>query len=269
MSSEKIIRSLKILGINSYDQLQEKEIFFWWEKKYIEIQESQKNKNVKSELIIELIEAKEYLEGIDKEKRKKTVGKLLLNDKLFKTSNFNEQIDKKVFESALKKYKSKFNQQSREIRRKRIQENNVLTLKLFSGASLLGVLSLFIIYFHGINSDSCNKETDFISRQKRIQNLKPRKLSFENGEYTGTCLNGKRHGEGKMIWSDGDKYVGGFLNGQKHGRGTYNHSNGDKYVGEYLNGKRHGRGTYYFFTGNGWVGQWSVIKNKKGILVGR
>ena len=73
MSSEQIIKRLKILGINSYSQLKENQIIYWWEKKYIEIQESDKNTTVKSELIIELIEAKEYLEGIDKEIIKQTI----------------------------------------------------------------------------------------------------------------------------------------------------------------------------------------------------
>ena len=301
---EKVIKSLKLLGINSYSQLIENEIIYWWEKKYIEIQESSQTTKVKSELIIELIEAKEYLEGIDKETLQKTFDKLLQSKKRLNESTLKNPI----------KFKEKEKIKNRIIWIK----NACKGLLVLVGLLLLIPIHLKNLKNKKIACDSRHWENgntyvgnclkgnrhgqgvmswsngdwykgEFINDKEHGDGY----YEYSNGEsYSGEFLNGQKHGRGTYrfpnvgvyrgeflkdqmngvgtyLWSNGDKYVGGFLNGQKHGRGTYNHSNGDKYVGEYLNGKRHGQGTYYFSRGNGWVGQWSAIKNKKGVLVGQ
>ena len=58
-----IIKNLKILGINKQIQLKENDIFFWWQKKYREIQKL--NLRNKDEKLIELNNAREYLESIE------------------------------------------------------------------------------------------------------------------------------------------------------------------------------------------------------------
>ena len=61
---------------------------------------------------------------------------------------------------------------------------------------------------------------------------------------------GKQTGFGKYIWSERSAkfnncvYVGNFLNGKFHGQGTYLFSNGDKFQGNFVNGLIHGSGTY-------------------------
>ena len=66
----------------------------------------------------------------------------------------------------------------------------------------------------------------------------------DKGVYVGEGIDGKRHGQGTVTYSNGKKYVGEFKNGKKHGQGTETYPNGSKYVGEFKNGKYHGQGTF-------------------------
>jgi len=68
-------------------------------------------------------------------------------------------------------------------------------------------------------------------------------------EYVGEYKDGKKHGQGTYIWSNGDKYVGEYKDGEVDGQGTYTWSDGSKYVGEYKDGKRW-NGTMYDKEGN-------------------
>ena len=78
----------------------------------------------------------------------------------------------------------------------------------------------------------------------------------EKGVYVGEKKDGKRHGQGKFKWSDGDKYVGEFKDGKRNGQGTLTKPNGDKYVGEFKDGKQDGQGTYTHSDGKKYVGEW-------------
>lgn len=83
--------------------------------------------------------------------------------------------------------------------------------------------------------------------------------------YEGDVKNGKPHGVGILIYSNGEKYVGGWKDGIIHGRGTYNWSNGRKYVGLWKDGELHGQGkithpdgTFFegeFYKGMTWKGR--------------
>ena len=76
----------------------------------------------------------------------------------------------------------------------------------------------------------------------------------DKGVYVGEEIDGKRHGQGTVTYSNGKKYVGEFKNGKKHGQGTQTWSNGKKYVGEFKNGKRNGQGTMTYSDGRKYVG---------------
>ena len=41
----------------------------------------------------------------------------------------------------------------------------------------------------------------------------------DKGVYVGEEIDGKRHGQGTVTYSNGKKYVGEFKNGKKHGQG--------------------------------------------------
>ena len=68
--------------------------------------------------------------------------------------------------------------------------------------------------------------------------------------------NGKRHGQGKFFYFNGDKFVGEYKNGKRHGQGTYFYANGDKYEGEYKNGVSNGQGKYTYKGGKIKEGIW-------------
>ncbi len=74
IEEDEIIRQLAIIGINKIDQLNKKDVFYWWQKKYLEISKS--NLPNENELLISLNNAKEKLDIVDfnliKEKLKNT-----------------------------------------------------------------------------------------------------------------------------------------------------------------------------------------------------
>ena len=76
----------------------------------------------------------------------------------------------------------------------------------------------------------------------------------DKGVYVGEEIDGKRHGQGTVTYSNGKKYVGGFKNGKKHGQGTITWSDGEKYEGEWKDDKKHGQGTWKHPDGRKYVG---------------
>ena len=57
--------------------------------------------------------------------------------------------------------------------------------------------------------------------------------------YVGEYKDGKYHGQGTYIFSNGDKIVGEFRDGKAHGQGTFTSSKGKKYVGQFKKGEFH------------------------------
>ena len=91
--------------------------------------------------------------------------------------------------------------------------------------------------------------------------FKPHNFSFprfhNGGKYTGSYMNGKKHGEGTFFYPDGSKYIGYWINDERHGHGTYEYPNGDIYDGEWSNNQRHGQGVYsYAVNGSKYKGNW-------------
>lgn len=78
--------------------------------------------------------------------------------------------------------------------------------------------------------------------------------SNKRKNYEGFWENGKRNGQGTMIWKDGKKYVGEWFDNLRQGHGTQYYTDGDKYVGNWINDKRNGQGTYYVADGRKYVG---------------
>ena len=50
-------------------------------------------------------------------------------------------------------------------------------------------------------------------------------------KYSGELKDGKKHGHGTLIFSDGTKFVGEFKDDVIHGHGTLTYADGDVYVG--------------------------------------
>ncbi|MFT6300361.1 MAG: hypothetical protein ACJA2R_000365 [Saprospiraceae bacterium] len=70
------------------------------------------------------------------------------------------------------------------------------------------------------------------------------------GKYKGEFENGKKHGQGTLIFLNGDSYEGQFSNGLEHGKGVFKFANGDMHVGKYSNGEANGKGIYTFTNGD-------------------
>ena len=82
--------------------------------------------------------------------------------------------------------------------------------------------------------------------------------------YDGEYKDGKRHGQGVIIWAQGNKYVGEWKDDNMHGQGTYTYVdkpqwNGppqdETYTGEWKDGRKHGQGTYVYGGGGRYVGE--------------
>ena len=86
-----------------------------------------------------------------------------------------------------------------------------------------------------------------------------------SGEYIGYVLNGKRHGQGKMIYTTGDIYNGNWNEDKRDGFGKMRYANGSYYEGEWKNNFKHGKAKRYKLKeGNIYIGE-----IKKGKLHGK
>mgnify|MGYP002624148171 FL=1 len=94
------------------------------------------------------------------------------------------------------------------------------------------------------------------------------KLIYMNGnKYEGSFARGRQNGKGKLTQIDGDTYEGEWKDGKTNGQGTRYHNNGDKYVGNHLNNLRNGKGYYLFANGDSYEGNWvNGIASGRGIL---
>jgi hypothetical protein len=80
-------------------------------------------------------------------------------------------------------------------------------------------------------------------------------FSSDGGRYHGTFVNGMRHGQGKLDWTNGARYEGGFENGLFSGKGKYKFASGDVYEGDFRNGMMEGNGRLTHADGSVYVGQ--------------
>lgn len=72
--------------------------------------------------------------------------------------------------------------------------------------------------------------------------------------YKGDWANDIPHGNGTIIWMNGDKYVGEINNGEITGIGDAEFGFGGKQGGEWYKGKSHGKGYIIMSTGPSYVG---------------
>ena len=87
------------------------------------------------------------------------------------------------------------------------------------------------------------------------------KYTYANGDtYEGQYQHGKPHGEGKSTYANGDTYEGQYQHDKRHGEGKYTYANGTTYEGQWQHGKRHGEGKYTYANGTTYEGQWQHDK---------
>ncbi|XXQ36731.1 MORN repeat-containing protein [Plasmodiophora brassicae] len=80
-----------------------------------------------------------------------------------------------------------------------------------------------------------------------------------NATYVGQWQNGRRHGEGEYLATDGSyAYRGRFRHDVPTGYGVSSHANGWRYEGHHVQGERHGHGTWTDTAGQVLDGQWRL-----------
>ncbi|CAI2359156.1 unnamed protein product [Moneuplotes crassus] len=95
------------------------------------------------------------------------------------------------------------------------------------------------------------------------------KIIYENAEYIGEVKNGKRHGKGKITFSDGREYEGLWEDDLRIGYGVKKYLNGDHYVGSFSMGKAHGKGIYTWQNSDIYDGEWkNGVKEGNGMWKG-
>ncbi len=69
-------------------------------------------------------------------------------------------------------------------------------------------------------------------------------LTYKEGKitYTGTIVNYRMNGQGKLVYENGDTYVGSFDNGVFEGQGKFTSHQGWIYEGTFKNGLADGKG---------------------------
>lgn len=73
--------------------------------------------------------------------------------------------------------------------------------------------------------------------------------------YQGDYRNGLFHGQGQLVWDNGDRYEGGFSKGLRDGNGKESNAIGDVYEGQFSQGYPHGEGHFAFYNGDDYQGQ--------------
>ena len=82
-------------------------------------------------------------------------------------------------------------------------------------------------------------------------------MIYKNGtRYEGAFKNNKHEGFGKLKQLDGETFIGEWKDGKINGNGVRSHCNGDRYVGSYVNNIRNGHGIYTFSNGDSYEGNW-------------
>ena len=79
---------------------------------------------------------------------------------------------------------------------------------------------------------------------------------YENGEYDGDIIDGKREGKGTMTYNNRYVYEGEWMNDERHGQGKMTFSNVDVYEGEWNKGNINGRGIMKMRDGRVYDGEW-------------
>ena len=134
MWNKDIKKNLSLLGIDTKKQLDKNDIFFWWQKKFLEIQKNNLEKERVSELLIEINNAKEYLEKIDLEILKAQFTKSHVNQ--------SSTLDK----SLLEKQQKSISNSKLSIENKTQKSKNIENKSIFSQKYIFDFIGKFIAY---------------------------------------------------------------------------------------------------------------------------
>jgi hypothetical protein len=78
--------------------------------------------------------------------------------------------------------------------------------------------------------------------------------------YTGDFVDGAAHGNGKLVWDNGDVYEGDFVDSYRAGTGIYSFADGDVYEGDFVDDFFSGKGKFTFADGDVFEGEYKEGK---------
>ncbi|KAF5269136.1 hypothetical protein FQR65_LT02436 [Abscondita terminalis] len=81
-------------------------------------------------------------------------------------------------------------------------------------------------------------------------------ISLTAMTYNGFWKDGKKHGNGWMLYESDDWYNGEWFEGKRHGKGVRNYKTGEKYQGNWSNNLYHGKGTFVWTNNDVYTGDW-------------
>lgn len=154
MDLDNIKNYLSILKINSIDQLEENDLDYWHQKRFIEIQRSSRKKELITQELIALNNAKDYLEEFDLEILKKQFEKNQEN--IFSQSEeFDEEFDEDFVEEFDEEFVYKRNDKNSDKKNKTFflkllnffmikDQKNIWKLILFVAGFINVILALII-----------------------------------------------------------------------------------------------------------------------------
>lgn len=125
---------------------------------------------------------------------------------------------------------------------------------VIAGAIVLIIIVVLLFIFANQSSKvgSDEQKVDYNSSNE-ISTIK--EIKYNGGFYEGYTLNGKPHGKGKIIWSDG-LYDGDWENGKRNGFGIAEKYNEWIYEGDFVDDKSHGKGKIIWSDGTWYEGEW-------------
>ena len=167
--------------------------------------------------------------------------------------NLKEEKSKQILISRNKKYKSIleefFNQMNNYDELKNTKICFLPDGELFIGQKELNMPKYGITY--SLSGDYY--KGSFINGKKDGNGI----MIYKNGtRYEGSFKNNRHEGFGKLKQLDGETFIGEWKDGKINGNGVRCHCNGDRYIGSYVNNIRNGHGNYTFSNGDSYEGNW-------------
>ncbi|XP_071176773.1 MORN repeat-containing protein 1-like isoform X24 [Mytilus edulis] len=100
--------------------------------------------------------------------------------------------------------------------------------------------------------DSSEYEGNFVHNRKNGYGVMRTPLTQYDGGYQGNM----RHGEGRMVYANGDRYEGYWVADKRHGPGVLHCADGSIFDGNFDNDEFHGHGLYRHISGVIYDGMW-------------
>lgn len=87
--------------------------------------------------------------------------------------------------------------------------------------------------------------------------------SVYTGQFNGR---GKKEGQGRMVWSNGNQYEGQWKKDMPNGEGTFTYANGIVYQGQWVNNVAKGHGIITMPNGASIDGEWTEMGTGTGVM---